>query len=64
MAQALKEAGKAAKIGEIPVGAVVVKDGAVIAKAYNEETKNDATLHAEISAIRKAGKTRNMDGRL
>jgi tRNA(adenine34) deaminase len=57
MAQALKEAGKAAEIGEIPVGAVVVKDGSVIAKAYNErETKNDATLHAEISAIRKAGK--------
>jgi tRNA(adenine34) deaminase len=57
MAQALKEAAKAARIGEIPVGAVVVKDGLVIARAYNErETKNDATLHAEISAIRKAGK--------
>ena len=57
MAQALKEAGKAAKIGEIPVGAVVVKDGSIIARAHNErETKNDATLHAEISAIRKAGR--------
>lgn len=57
MAEALKEAGKAAKVGEIPVGAVVVKDGSIIARAHNErETKNDATLHAEISAIRKAGK--------
>lgn len=57
MEQALKEAEKARKKGETPVGAVVVKDGIIIARGHNEkELKNDATLHAEISAIRQAGK--------
>lgn len=56
MAQALKEAEKARKKKEIPVGAIVVKDGIVIARGHNEkELKNDATLHAEITAIRRAG---------
>lgn len=54
---ALKEAEKARKIGESPVGAVIVKDGTIIARGHNErETKNDTTLHAEMTAIRNACK--------
>ena len=41
--------------GEIPVGAIIVKDGEVIAEAFNQkETLNDVTAHAEILAIRQA----------
>lgn len=54
---ALKMAEKAYKNNDIPVGAVVVKDGKIIAKAYNKKNKlNDPTCHAEILAIRKACK--------
>ena len=54
---ALKEARKALEIEEVPVGAVIVKDGKVIAKAHNEkETKKNSTCHAEILAIQKACK--------
>ena len=54
---ALKEARKAYNKLEVPVGAVIVKDGQVIAKAYNiKETKKDTTKHAEILAIQKASK--------
>ena len=57
MKLALKEAKKAYDELEIPVGAIVVKDGKVIAKAYNEkEKKQDSTKHAEILAIQKASK--------
>ena len=57
MKQALKEAQKAFDIMEIPVGAVIVKNGKIIARAYNQkETKNDTTKHAEILAIQKASK--------
>lgn len=57
MAQALMEAAKARRSGEIPVGAVVVKDGVIIAKGHNErESKKDSTLHAEMTAIRRACK--------
>ena len=60
MAQALKEAVKARNKGESPVGAVVVKDGTIIARGHNEkELKKDATLHAEITAIKKASKKLN-----
>lgn len=52
---ALNEAKKAEEMDEVPVGAVIVKDGAVIAQAFNtRETSRDATSHAEITAIRKA----------
>lgn len=55
MAQALKEAEKAGKKGETPIGAVVVRDGNIVARGHNEkELKNDSTLHAEMTAIRKA----------
>ena len=57
MKQALKEAEKACKKLEVPVGAVIVKDGKIIAKAHNQkETKTDTTKHAEILAIQKASK--------
>ncbi len=57
MRLALREAQKAYDKLEIPVGAIIVKDGKVIAKAHNvKEQKNDATCHAEILAIKKASK--------
>jgi len=55
MRLALALATDAAGKGEVPVGAIVVKDGRVIAQAHNErETGNDPTAHAEIVAMRKA----------
>lgn len=52
---AIREAIKAYRFGEVPVGAVVVKDGEVISKAFNETiTMTDASSHAEILAIRRA----------
>ena len=57
MRLALEEAQKAAAEGEIPVGAVIVKDGAVIARAHNRrETDHDPTAHAEILCMREAAK--------
>ena len=54
---ALEEAKKAYNKDEIPVGAVIIKNGEVVAKAYNlKETKQDTTNHAEILAIKKASK--------
>ena len=54
---AIKLAKKASKNGDVPVGALIVKNGKIISKAYNkkEKTKN-ATAHAEIIAIKKACK--------
>lgn len=57
MEQALKEAEKAYKKLEVPVGAVIVKDGKIIARGHNQkETKTDTTKHAEMIAIQKASK--------
>ena len=57
MKLALKEAKKAYDKEEVPVGAVIVQDDKVIAKAHNlKETKLDTTKHAEILAIQKASK--------
>ena len=57
MKEALKEAEKAYKKLEVPVGAIIVKDGKIIARAYNQkESKTDTTKHAEILAIQKANK--------
>ena len=54
---AIHEAIKAEKEDEVPVGAVLVRDGLVIAKAHNQPiSTNDATAHAEIQLIRAAGK--------
>jgi tRNA(adenine34) deaminase len=53
---ALKEAQAAAARGEVPIGAVIVKDGAVLAAAGNRTRElNDPTAHAETLAIREAG---------
>ena len=55
MSQALVEAKLAADEGEVPIGAVVIKDGAVIAAAHNApRALSDPTAHAEILAIRMA----------
>ena len=55
MLAAIAEARHAAECGEVPVGAVVVKDGRVIAAAHNLcESKGNALLHAEVIAIDKA----------
>ena len=55
MEMALAEAKAAAQEGEIPVGAVIVKDGEIIAAAHNNrEATGDATGHAELLAIRRA----------
>ena len=58
MRAALAAAEMAAKSGEVPVGAVVVVRGEVVAVAHNQrETKNDPTAHAEIVALRAAAAT-------
>ena len=57
MLEALKEAEKSANFDEVPVGAVIVKDGKIIARGHNlRERNNDPTAHAEIVAVRKACK--------
>ena len=57
MQEAIKEAKKAEQKLEVPVGCVIVKDGEIIARGYNQkETKKDTTKHAEIIAIQKASK--------
>ena len=61
MSLALEQAVKAEEEGEVPVGAILVKDGLVVARAHNQPiSTNDATAHAEIQLIRTAGaKLRN-----
>lgn len=55
MQLALAEAEKAAALGEVPVGAVIVRDNTVLARAHNlRENEQDATAHAELLAIRQA----------
>lgn len=57
MRLALQEAEQARQIGEIPIGAVVVKDGGVVGVGFNRrETWHDPTAHAEVIAIRRASK--------
>jgi tRNA(adenine34) deaminase len=57
MREAIKMADKAERRDEVPVGAVIVKRGEVIARAYNlRETKKDPLAHAEVLAIKKAAK--------
>jgi tRNA(adenine34) deaminase len=57
MRLAIEEAKKAEKIGEVPIGAVIVKDGAVIARAHNlRETQQRSIAHAEVLAIDEACK--------
>lgn len=57
MSQAIEEARLAAAMGEVPIGAVVVNAGRIIAWAHNRrETDNDPTAHAEILAIKSTAK--------
>lgn len=57
MAEALKEAHKASKKGEVPVGAVIAHSGAVLSRGHNRrETACDPTEHAEMMAIRRASR--------
>lgn len=52
MNEAIRLAKKAAELGEVPIGAVIVKDGEIISEGYNlRETEKLSTAHAEISAI-------------
>ena len=58
MEEALVEAKKAAAMGEVPVGAVIVQNDQIIARGHNRtETDRDPTAHAEMIAIRQAAKT-------
>jgi tRNA(adenine34) deaminase len=57
---AIEQAKLAEKIGEVPVGAVLVQDNQLIASAHNQPiSNNDPTAHAEIQLLRKAGKKLN-----
>ena len=66
MRLALEEAGQAAREGEVPVGAVLARQGQVIARAHNlREQRNDPTAHAELLCIRQAAEllhTRRLNG--
>lgn len=62
MPEALAEARAAAEADEVPVGAVVVRDGVVIARGHNRTVEtSDPTAHAEIEAIRAAGRVLGSD---
>jgi tRNA(adenine34) deaminase len=57
MEEALRCARRALESGEVPVGAVVVLDGAIVGRGWNRNlTDNDPTAHAEIVALREAGR--------
>src|SRR5579864_9746747 len=57
MAAALEEAGRASDAGEVPIGAVVVIDGAIVGRGFNQPiSSGDPTAHAEIVAIREAAR--------
>ncbi len=57
MRAALKEAKKAYALGEVPIGCVLVADDKIIARGYNRrKTEKNTLAHAELTAIRKAGK--------
>jgi tRNA(adenine34) deaminase len=58
MREALAEAGAAAAQGDVPIGAVVVHDGAVVGRGHNRrEVDQDPTAHAELLALREAAAT-------
>ena len=57
MREALKEARKAYRLGEVPIGCVIVYEGKIIGRGYNRRNTDKTTLaHAEITAIKKASK--------
>ena len=57
MKEAIRQAKKAAAIGEVPIGCVIVYEGAIIARGYNRRKTDKNTLaHAELQAIKRASK--------
>ncbi|MBE5931065.1 MAG: nucleoside deaminase [Lachnospiraceae bacterium] len=57
MKEALRQAKKAAKLSEVPIGCVLVKDGKIVARGYNRRNTDKTTLaHAEMAVIKKASK--------
>ncbi len=57
MKEALKQAKKAAQLGEVPIGCVIVRDGVIVGRGYNRRNTDKSTLsHAELTAIRRASK--------
>ena len=55
MKEAIKQAKKAAKIGDVPIGCVLVKDGEIIARGYNRRNADKTVLsHAEVTSIKKS----------
>lgn len=57
MQEAMKQAKKAALLGEVPIGCIIVHDGKIIGRGYNRRnTDKSALSHAEIAAIRKASR--------
>lgn len=58
MGEALRRARKAAEIGEVPIGAVIVREGRIIGSGYNlRESRRDPSAHAEMIAIRRAARS-------
>ena len=58
MEEALREAHRALALGEVPIGAIVVRDGLVVGRGWNRPlADNDPTAHAEVLALREAGRT-------
>jgi tRNA(adenine34) deaminase len=58
MQEAIQQARQAESLGEVPIGAIIVRDGAVVGIGYNlRETNRDPTAHAEMIAIRQASET-------
>jgi len=57
MEEALREAGRALQAGEVPVGAVVVRENKIVGRGFNRSiSDSDPTAHAEVIALREAGK--------
>ncbi len=57
MREALRQAGKAEALWEVPIGCVIVRDGKIIARGYNRRNTDKSTLaHAELIAVKKAAK--------
>ena len=62
MGEAIRQALKAYEAEEVPVGAVIVREGRIIARAFNQvELLRDATAHAEMLAITMAEERRDLD---
>ena len=60
MRKALNLARKAEAVGEVPIGAVIIKDGTIVGRGFNQrESRNDPSAHAEIIAIRQTSRKLN-----